>query len=408
MENLLVIQSGGPTAVINSSLAGVIRCCFERKREIGKVYGGRNGIEGVENERIVSLDLFENEENLRLLKQTPSSYLGSCRMRLPDFTEDTKPYEKLLSVLEKYKIGCLCCIGGNDSMDTVNKLNTYVSAVGKALKVVGIPKTVDNDLALTDHSPGYGSAAKFVANSMRQLALDTDVYEMPSAVIVEAMGRNAGWLTAASALANNRDFSAADIICLPETVFDSERFLEKVQAVARVKKTVMIAVSEGIKNKNGEYFKTENQDLTKRNDKFGHAALGGAGKAVETLVAQSLGIKTRCIELSTLQRCFSVQASLCDVEEAFLAGYKGAEFAIDGKSGIMAGFKRTSDNPYNVEIAAFPVNQVANFEKKLPMDMITDDGFGVTEKFIDYASPLIAGEPELIYKNGRLSFAPFI
>ena len=406
MKNLLVIQSGGPTAVINSSLAGVIKCGFDRPEKIGKVYGGLNGIEGVEKEHIIDLDLFKSCENLKLLKQTPSSYLGSCRKRLPEFNDEISVYERLFSVFEKYNIGYLCCIGGNDSMDTTSKLSEYAEKFGKELRVVGIPKTVDNDLALTDHSPGYGSAAKFVANCMRQLALDTDVYQMPSAVIVEAMGRNAGWLTAASALSNSEEFSAVDIICLPERVFDAESFIKKVESVSKEKKTVMIAVSEGIKDKNGNYITADLKAQGVRGDKFGHMALGGAGKAVEALISENMGIKTRSIELSTLQRCFSAQASLCDVEEAFWVGYEGAELALKGESGVMAGFKRVSEKPYQSEVISIPVKKVANFEKKIPYQMINSDGFGVNKRFFEYALPLISGEPELIYKDGCLAVAP--
>lgn len=402
MENLLVLQSGGPTAVINASLAGVIKGGFDHPEKIGKVYGSLNGIEGVENETIRELDIFKNEDNLRLLKQTPSSYLGSCRKKLPPLGSDDAFYDRIFEVLEKYNIGYLCCIGGNDSMDTTNKLSAYAAEKGKSIRVIGVPKTVDNDLVITDHTPGYGSAAKFVSNCMRQIALDTDVYKMQSVVVLEAMGRNAGWLTAAAALANDSELSAADIICLPERAFDADSFIKKVEEVSKTKKTIMIAVSEGIRDKDGNYIKENNS----RGDKFGHAALGGAGKTVEGWIASELGFKTRSIELSTLQRCFAAGTSLCDVTEAFNAGVKGVEFALSGHTGMMAGFKRTSNSPYNMEIVPLPVCDIANFEKKIPDDMITADGFGLTEKFCEYARPLITGEPDLIYKGGSLQFAP--
>ena len=402
MENLLVLQSGGPTAVINASLAGVIKGGFDHPEKIGKVYGSLNGIEGVENETIRELDIFKNEENLRLLKQTPSSYLGSCRKKLPPLGSDDAFYDRIFEVLEKYNIGYLCCIGGNDSMDTTNKLSAYAAEKGKSIRVIGVPKTVDNDLVITDHTPGYGSAAKFVSNCMRQIALDTDVYKMQSVVVLEAMGRNAGWLTAAAALANDSELSAADIICLPERAFDADAFIKKVEEVSKTKKTIMIAVSEGIRDKDGNYIKENNS----RGDKFGHAALGGAGKTVEGWIASELGFKTRSIELSTLQRCFAAGTSLCDVTEAFNAGVKGVEFALAGHTGMMAGFKRTSNSPYNMEVVPMPVCDIANFEKKIPDEMITADGFGLTEKFCEYARPLITGEPDLVYKNGSLQFAP--
>ncbi len=406
MKNLLVLQSGGPTAVINSSLAGVIKYGFDHPETFGKVYGSIGGIEGVENERIVDLEFFNNEKTLALLKQTPSSHLGSCRKKLPAVGEDDAYYERLFSVFEKYNIGYLCCIGGNDSMDTTNKLSIYAKENSKELNVVGVPKTIDNDLVITDHTPGFGSAAKFVANCMRQLACDTSVYEMHSVLILEAMGRNAGWLTAAASLANDDSFSGADIICLPERPFDPDKFLARLESVSHEKKCIMIALSEGIRDKDGNYIKQDTSSSRTKTDKFGHAALGGAGKAVETLISSSLGLKTRTLELSTLQRCYSAGASLCDVNEAFEAGYKGAEFAANGQTGIMASFTRASEAPYSIIVEPIPVSLVANKEKPVPDNMISPDGFSLTEEFAKYALPLISGEPELIYENGRIQFAP--
>ncbi len=403
MKNLLVAQSGGPTAVINSSLAGVIKGAIESGDKIDKIYGGLNGIEGIESENIILLDKFREDENLKLLKQTPSSYLGSCRKKLPTEEENIAFYENIFKVFKKYNIGYFFYIGGNDSMDTVDKLSRYASRVGEKTKIIGIPKTIDNDLALTDHTPGYGSAAKFVSNSMRQLALDTGVYKMPSVIVLEIMGRNAGWLAAAAALGNDEKTQAADIICLPETPFEFDKFLAKVEAVSKAQKTVMVALSEGIKDKEGKYI--EESTSTNREDKFAHAALGGVGKTVERHIAAQLGLKTRTIELSTLQRCWSIGASLCDVNEAFEAGYMGVKFACEGMTGIMPGFKRVSNAPYKLEIVPYPVSEIANFEKKVPKNMLSEDGFGVTKDFIDYASPLIQGEPSVIYKNGIIQFA---
>lgn len=404
MKNLLVAQSGGPTAVINSSLAGVISAGFAATDKIEKVLGGLCGIEGIENDRIVSLDGFRDAEKLRVLKQTPSSYLGSCRRKLPEPAEDRATFENIFSIFEKHNIGYFFYIGGNDSMDTVDKLSRYAEENGYDIRVAGIPKTIDNDLAVTDHTPGYGSAAKFVANSMRQLALDTGVYEMPSAVVLEIMGRNAGWLTAAAALGNVGGVCAADIICLPETPFDSERFLAEVERVSRVKKTIMIAVSEGIRGEDGKYI-TEGSAGSRRGDKFAHAALGGVGKTLETQISEKLGIKTRSIELSTLQRCQAASASLCDVNEAFEAGLAGVRFALEGKSGFVPAFRRISSKPYKTEIFPLEIACAANLEKKLPQSMIREDGFGVTEEFLEYASPLISGEPSLLYENGVLRLA---
>jgi 6-phosphofructokinase 1 len=359
-------------------------------------------------ERLVSLEKFKDGRMIDLLKQTPSSYLGSCRKKLPPLNEGETLYKKIFDVFEKYNIGYVFCIGGNDSMDTTDKLSAYAKNAKKETRVVGIPKTVDNDLVMTDHTPGYGSAAKFVANCMRQLALDTDVYRMPSVVVLEAMGRNAGWLTAAAALANDKSCCGADIVCLPERSLDKDRFLAKVEMVSKDKKTIMVAVSEGVRDKEGNYIKENAKRGGEEHDRFGHAALGGAGKTVEAWISSELGFKSRSIELSTLQRCFAACASRCDVEEAFLAGYKGAGFAFDGITGVMAGFERIADKPYAVDVVPLPVSEIANKEKSVPMDMIADDGFGMTQKFFDYAMPLICGEPELIYENGVLQFAPSI
>ncbi len=406
MKNLLVVQSGGPTAVINSSLAGVIKGGFERLDKIGKVFGGLFGIEGVEQEKIVPLEKFKEDGLLDLLKQTPSSYLGSCRKKLPDPQEDKAFFENIFGILKKYDIGYFFCIGGNDSMDTVDKMSRYAKEVGSDVVVVGVPKTIDNDLNLTDHTPGFGSAAKFISNSMRQLKKDTEVYQVPSVVILEAMGRNAGWLAASAALANDRETKACDVVCLPEVAFDVDAFLKKVEITANEQGSVMICVSEGIRDKDGKYIMENEGILKRKNDKFGHAALGGVGQTLRDMVAENLGLKARSIELSTLQRCWSSGASLCDVTEAHAAGRMAVEYACQGLGGVVPGFKRLSDEPYKMEIVPYDVTEIANFEKKIPASMITADGFGLTEEFIKYAKPLVSGEPELKYKNGQIQFAP--
>ena len=402
MKNLLVAQSGGPTAVINASLAGVIKGAVDNGDKIDKIYGCLNGIEGIETENFVLLNDFKDETKLRILKQTPSSYLGSCRKKLPTHEEDAAFYEKIFEVFKKNNIGYFLYIGGNDSMDTVDKLSKVAEKYGNETKIIGVPKTIDNDLALTDHTPGFGSAAKFVANSMRQLSLDTGVYKMPSVIVLEIMGRNAGWLTAAAALGNDDKTKAADIICLPETAFDVEEFLKKVDSVSKAQKTVMIALSEGIKDKSGKYISEGTSGS--REDKFAHAVLGGVGRTVENHISTRLGLKTRTIELSTLQRCWAIGASLCDVNEAFDAGYSGVKFACEGMTGIMVGFKRKSSAPYIIDMVPYPVSEIANLEKKVPQSMITKDGFGVTDEFIKYAQPLIQGEPDILYKDGVIKF----
>lgn len=402
MKNLLVGQSGGPTSVINASLAGVIKRGIE-SRKIGEILGTVNGIEGILNDNIISLDDF-TPERIALLKQTPSSYLGSCRKKLPDSEKDEDIYKKIFDTFKKHNVGYFLYIGGNDSMDTVKKLSAYAADKNIDIQVIGVPKTIDNDLFLTDHTPGFGSAAKFIVNSIRQLALDTDVYDMKSVVILEIMGRNAGWLTAAAALANSDKLNPVDIICLPEVTFSPEKFIEKLKNVMKKKSTTIIAVSEGIKDEDERYIAECGDIKRAEDDGFAHAALGGVGKTIEKLISDELGIKTRSIELSTLQRCFSLAGSKVDVEEAFAVGSFAVELAEDGKTAVMAGFKRISDKPYAIELAPFDINDVANFEKGIPKDMIAEDGLGVNEKFIAYAKPLIAGELPLIFDEGLIQF----
>ena len=401
MKNLIVGQSGGPTCAINSSLAGVIKMALESDK-IDKVYGMVNGIEGFLNENIITLEKFSDENRLKLLRQTPSSYLGSCRKKLPEYENNEEFYENIFSLFKKYNIGYFLYIGGNDSMDTVKKISGYAKLKGYDIIVAGIPKTIDNDLALTDHTPGYGSAAKFVANSIRQLAMDTSVYKMKSIVIAEIMGRDAGWLAASSVLANCEKISPVDIILLPEVVFDADKFIEKIKTVMQTKDMTIIAVSEGIKDASGKYVGESASELM--GDGFNHAALGGVGKIIESLIKQKLNIKTRCIEFSTLQRCYSQSLSLSDYAESFNAGYEGTKHALDGNTGFMAGFSRISQNPYKCEVDFYDVNVIANVEKKIPDDMISEDKMFVTQKFIDYAKPLINGEPEIIYDNGIIDF----
>lgn len=396
--NILIGQSGGPTAVINSSLAGVIAGGIDSDK-IDKIYGTVGGIAGVLEDDIIEISDF-SAQKLALLKQTPSSFLGSCRKKLGS---DEETYEKIFGIFKKYDIGAFFYIGGNDSMDTVDKLSRYAEKIGSEVRICGVPKTIDNDLVITDHTPGYGSAAKFVANCVRQLSLDTMVYKMKSVIVLEIMGRNAGWLTAAAALGNDENVLGTDTICLPERVFEPEKFLQKVAKNADKGIAPIIAISEGIKGADGKYI-GESLSLKQANDGFAHAALGGVGRIVENLISDKLGIKTRTIELSTLQRCFSQGASKCDVEEAYAAGYESVRFALEGKTGFMPCFKRLSDEPYKMEIVSHPVCEIANYEKAVPDNMITADGMGITDDFIKYGKPLITGEPERIYENGILKF----
>ena len=395
--NILVGQSGGPTAVINSSLSGIIAGGLKSSK-IDRIFGAVGGIEGVLQDNIIELTDF-SPDKLALLKQTPSSFLGSCRRKLG---EGKETYLKIFEIFKKHNIGCFFYIGGNDSMDTADKLSRFAQEIGSDIRICGVPKTIDNDLAVTDHSPGYGSAAKFVANAVRSLALDTAVYNMKSVVVLEIMGRNAGWLTAAAALGNDSDVLATDIICLPERAFDPDKFLEKVSNI-KSGTAPIIAVSEGIKDRCGNYL-GESPSLRQRSDGFSHTALGGVGRIVENLISENLGIKTRTIELSTLQRCFSQGASECDIREAFDAGFESVQLAENGETGFMPCFKRISEDPYKIEIIPHPLSDIANFEKIVPDNMITSDGMGVTQDFLTYGRPLICGEPNNIYENGLLKF----
>lgn len=401
MKNLIVGQSGGPTTAINSSLAGVIKRALTSDR-IETVYGMVNGIDGFLKENIVTLERFNDDDALKRLRQTPSSFLGSCRKKLPEIKDDEATYEKIFSLFEKYNIGYFAYIGGNDSMDTVKKLSNYAREKGIDVKIAGIPKTIDNDLALTDHTPGFGSAAKYIANSIRELAVDTGVYKMKSIVVTEIMGRNAGWLTAAAALANDEKVSPVDIILLPETPFEKDKFIEKLKRVMEKKDSTIIAVSEGIKDKNGNYIGESAPSLMQ--DGFAHANLGGVGRTIEDIIKKELGIKTRAIEFSTMQRCAAHNISLCDYEEAFSVGYEGAEYAISGNTGFMAAYKRVSQAPYKIEIVFNDVNNIANLERKVPDEMISEDKMFVNKEFIDYALPLIMGEPDISYTNGVIDF----
>ncbi len=401
MENLIVGQSGGPTVAINSSLAGVVKKALESDK-VDKVYGMINGIDGFMKEEFVDMSRFVSEERLNLLKQTPSSFLGSCRRKLPEIEGNEEVYNKIFELFKKYNIGYFVYIGGNDSMDTVKKLSLYGKEKGINVNIAGIPKTIDNDLAVTDHTPGYGSAAKYVANSIRQLAMDTSVYNMKSIVVTEIMGRNAGWLTAAAALANCDKITPVDIILLPEVVFDKDKFIDRVKDVIKTKNSSIIAVSEGIKDKNGKYIGESAATLME--DGFSHAALGGVGKIIEHIIKENIPIKTRSIEFSTMQRCSAQNISLCDYEEAFKVGFEGTEHMLDGNTGFMAGFERISDNPYRIKTIFEDVCKIANIEKLIPDFMIGEDGMSVTDKYIEYGRPLIEGEPDLIYKDGILDF----
>lgn len=387
-NNLLIAQSGGPTAVINASLAGVIQAAFDQP-DIDKVYGALHGLEGVLNNRILDLgNAFSNPDLLEKLKRTPAMALGSCRFKLAK-TPD-KNYEKIAQTLRELKISYFLYNGGNDSMDTVDKLSNYFERSGMDVKCIGIPKTIDNDLVETDHTPGYGSAARFVAQSIRDIYCDSAVYDRHSVTIVEIMGRNAGWLTAASVLARSQEISAPHLVYLPEKAFDRNSFLQQVEKLSQRQKTIIIAVSEGIKFPSGEYV---NEDTKSEHDSFGHAALAGSGRYLEHMIRTEFGFKTRTIEFSTLQRSAAHLASSVDLKEAYRCGLKAVEFAAGGYNRVMVSIQRISDNPYLVKYVPVDVSKVANKEKLIPEDWITTNGIDLTQDFINYVKPLLGKDP---------------
>lgn len=394
--NVIVGQSGGPTSVINSSLAGVFKAA--KDGGVGKIYGMRNGIQGLlENQYIDLTEYIKDGLDVELLKRTPSSYLGSCRFKLPEVSENEQLYKDIFAILEKLEVKYFFYIGGNDSMDTTKKLSHYAKEVGSDIRFMGVPKTIDNDLAITDHTPGYGSAAKYIGSSLKEVIRDGLVYNYPSVTIVEIMGRNAGWLTAAASLAKGDDCEGVDMICLPEVVFDIDKFLAKIES--KKNKSQVIAISEGIKTKDGKYVceaSRENVEV----DSFGHKSLSGTSQYLAHLVNKKIGCKTRSIEFSTLQRCASHIASRTDVEEAFIAGSKAVEAAFDGETGKVIIFERISTSPYQMITKVCDVNEIANVEKTVPNSWISEDGTYVTAELTDYVRPLIQGEMTQIMVNG--------
>lgn len=389
--NIIVGQSGGPTSVINSSLAGV----FATAKELGagKIYGMRNGIEGLLEERYIDMtEYIKNSMDVEILKRTPSSFLGSCRFKLPTAEKSPETYEKIIAVLRKLDIQHFFYIGGNDSMDTIKQLSEYAKAKNITdITFMGVPKTIDNDLAVTDHTPGYGSAAKYIASTMKEIIRDALVQPIKIVNIIEIMGRNAGWLTAASALAKGDDCEGVDLIYLPETVFDINKFVAKVQEIQKTKKQIVVAVSEGVKTADGKYV-CESASSNMLVDSFGHKQLSGTASALANVISNEIGCKTRAIEFSTIQRCASHIASLTDVNEAFIVGGIAVKAAFDGETGKVGIFQRLSNKPYLMGTSIYDVNAIANVEKTVPQEWIINDGTGVSQEALDYMRPLIQGE----------------
>ncbi len=397
MRNAIVGQSGGPTSAINATLSGVIKAC-SKSLKIDKLYGMKNGIEGLLLGEIVDLSyLYQDEKALLQLENTPSSALGSCRKRLPDLNGDTSVYEKLFSIFERYDIGYFFYIGGNDSMDTVKKLNEYVAQKGLSLVVVGIPKTIDNDLVITDHTPGYGSASKFIATTIKEIACDCSVYRVNAVTIVELMGRDAGWLTASSALAKHFCGLGADLIYLPEVPFYEDKFIEHVKEALAKHPNVVVAVSEGIKYENGEYVGAGKQSGA--TDAFGHKYLAGTAKQLEALVREKIGCKVRSVELNLPQRCSAHILSDTDINESVGIGMYAVKLAEEGKGGKMVTMVR-SQGEYKIDYSFTDASLVANNVKLVPPHFINKDGNNVTEECINYIAPLIMGERKISYENG--------
>lgn len=396
--NLVIGQSGGPTAVINASVAGIISGALKSGFG-GKILGMVNGIEGLLNENFIDLsEKFSDPDKREALINTPSAYLGSCRFKMPAPGADMSVYEKLFETIKKHNIRYFLYIGGNDSMDTVYRLSEYFKEKEYKISIVGVPKSIDNDLAGTDHCPGYGSAAKFIASSVREMAIDTAVYAIKSVLIVEIMGRNAGWLTASSVLARTESITAPDLIYLPETEFDPEKFLSDVSGKLEKKNTVVVAVSEGIRGADGKYICDSVSSGAV--DNFGHKYLSGAGKVLEGLVRGRLGVKARAVELNVLQRCAGHIKSGCDVAETLRNGEDAFNAALSGVTGMMMGYERISDSPYSVKSVPGDIKNAANAEKKIPKEWITPEGNDVTEAFIKYAGPLVEGEYHPKYSGG--------
>jgi len=402
-DNCIVAQSGGPTVAINASLAGVIDG-VKKSNKFTRVYGAIHGIQGVLDNNFIDLSLMALSKFplVNTLELSPAMYLGSCRYKLPDFEVDSKPYEIIFDRFEEYQVAAFFYIGGNDSMDTVDKLSKYAKKIGSDVKIVGIPKTIDNDLCHTDHTPGFGSAAKYVASTMLEIAHDTYIYQIPSVVIVEIMGRDAGWLTAASCLARNDYSPAPHLIYLPEVDFDEDQFIDDIKNVLKTSRCVIVAVSEGIHDKDGNYISASSAVA----DKFGHAQLSGTGKALESLVKDRMDIKVRSIELNVLQRCAAHISSRTDINESFALGQAAVKYAAEGMTAVMSTIKRVSNDPYQWIIEPENVSLIANQAKTIPLEWITPEKNDVTPEMEAYLRPLIIGEVSLQYKDGLPMYLP--
>lgn len=398
----MVAQSGGPTVAINASLAGVIDGVM-RSGKYATCYGSINGILGILNENYLNLtEMIDDKEKLERLKVTPAMYLGSCRHKLPNYKDDDSPYVFIFNQFAKLNIKAFFYIGGNDSMDTVLKLSDYAAKINSDIRIIGIPKTIDNDLCVIDHTPGFGSAAKYIASTMLEVAHDTFIYAVKSVTIVEIMGRDAGWLTASSALARNEYNTAPHLIYLPEVAFDKEQFLNDIREKLKTLNNVIVAVSEGIRDENGDYI-TASKAVA---DQFGHQQLSGAGKALEFLVKENIGVKVRSVEVNVLQRCAAHMASATDLNESFTLGNKAVSLAGEGITASMVTLERVSNTPYEVRYDHAPIAGIANEAKSIPREWINETGNDITPALYEYLKPLIQGEVSISYKDGIPVYMP--
>lgn len=401
-SNCMVAQSGGPTVAINASLAGVIDGVM-RSGKYATCYGSINGILGILNENYLNLtEMIDDKEKLERLKVTPAMYLGSCRHKLPNYKDDDSPYVFIFNQFAKLNIKAFFYIGGNDSMDTVLKLSDYAAKINSDIRIIGIPKTIDNDLCVIDHTPGFGSAAKYIASTMLEVAHDTFIYAVKSVTIVEIMGRDAGWLTASSALARNEYNAAPHLIYLPEVAFDKEQFLNDIREKLKTLNNVIVAVSEGIRDENGDYI-TASKAVA---DQFGHQQLSGAGKALEFLVKENIGVKVRSVEVNVLQRCAAHMASATDLNESFTLGNKAVSLAEEGITASMVTLERVSNTPYEVRYDHAPIAGIANEAKSIPREWINETGNDITPALYEYLKPLIQGEVSISYKDGIPVYMP--
>lgn len=395
--NCLVAQSGGPTAVINASVCGVVQEAF-RSGEIDHVYGALHGVAGILSEELIC---FNNEpaEEIELMRVTPAAALGSCRFKLKSIEEDENNYKRILEVFEAHNIRYFFYVGGNDSMDTACKVSAYAQKIGYPLRAIGVPKTVDNDLPITDHTPGFGSTAKYLATSIKEVSLDARVYDYPTVTICELMGRHAGWITAAAALARDHEGDAPHYIYLPELPFSLEKFDRDVRAAIEKYNYCVIAFSEGVKTEDGKYI-AELSHGTLQKDNFGHSQLGGACDFLVDYVQKNITKKARAVNFSTPQRAAGHWASLTDNEEAYTCGQMAVKYAIEGHTSKMVGMSREKSKEYKIEYGLINLDDVANKEKKVPREWMNEEGNDVTQEAVDYIRPLIIGEVKIRMENG--------